>query len=70
MGEKNYHKERDEIEIGLVSGLLGMETNGSLHHGVLPHEDDRIATQTLSNVLQLVRSDVVSCRDQDLTVQI
>lgn len=44
----------------LVPDLLGMDLYGPLHHGVLPHQQhDRVPTETLSDVLQLVRSDTV-----------
>lgn len=57
---KMYLVDRCKAEEGLVPDLLGMDLYGPLHHGVLPHQQhDRVPTETLSDVLQLVRSDTV-----------
>ena len=45
-----------------------MKPDGALHHGVFTHENHRISTQTLANVLQLVGSDIVGGSDQNLGV--
>ena len=45
-----------------------MHPNRALHHGVLAHEDNRVTTQTPSDVLELVGSDVVGVDDEDLGV--
>lgn len=68
--KKNYDEERNEIEVGLVPCLLGMQADRSLHHGVLPHQDDGIAAEALPDVLELIRSDVIGGGDQDLAVLI
>lgn len=67
---KTYHEKRNEIEESRVSSLLSMKPNGTLHHGILTHQNNRISTQTLANVLQLVGSNIVSGSDQNLTVLI
>lgn len=63
-----YLEKRDEVQEGIVAGVLGMDPDGPLHHRVLPHEHDRVAPQTPPDVLELVRADVVRGHDQDLAV--
>lgn len=45
-----------------------MDPDGALHHGVLAHEHNGVATQTLTNVLELSGSDVVGRHQEDLGV--
>lgn len=45
-----------------------MKSSRSLHHGVFPHKNDGISTQTLANILQLIGSNIVRGNDQNLGV--
>jgi hypothetical protein len=54
-----YHKERDELQEGVIAGLLGVRAHGPLHHGVLPHEHHRVGAQPTPDVLQLLGADIV-----------
>lgn len=65
-----YYKQRNEGENRGVSSVLGVNPDRPFHHGVLTHEDNGIAPQTLPNVLELSGSDVVSRHHQHLRVLI
>lgn len=67
---ETYNKERDEVENGLVSSVLSMNSDTSLHHGILTHENHRITAQTSPDVLKLVRPHVVGYRHQNLRILI
>ena len=53
---------------GVVSSLLSTKLNGALHHGVLPHENHRVATQTFPYALELRRANVFGGHDQNLGI--
>lgn len=61
-----HDKEGNEVEKCVVSGFLSMDTNGTFHHGVLPHENHGVTTKTATNALELVRSDIVGVNNKDL----
>lgn len=65
---ETYNKQRNEAENRRVAGFLRVDPDRSFHHSVLTHENDGIAPQTLPNVLELVRSDVISRHHQHLRV--
>lgn len=58
----------EEVHDGGVAGLLRMDSDGALHHGVLAHEDDGIATKALANALKLGGADIIGADDEDLGV--
>lgn len=70
MNVETHNKQRNDVEYGVVAGLLSVDADGSLHHGVLPHQNHGIASQTLPDVLELSRTDVVGERHQNLSVLI
>lgn len=58
--------ELDQVHELLELGLVTEEgSHGSLHHGVLAHEDLALASETSSDLLELLGSDVVSIADED-----
>lgn len=39
-----------------------------LHHGVLPHKNYRVTTETLADILELIRADVIGGDDENLAI--
>lgn len=67
---KAYNKQGNEIVEGIVASILSMESNGALHHGVLTHQDNGVATQTLPYILELFGTHIIGGHDQYLGVVI
>lgn len=57
-------------ELLQVRVLLELTADGLLHHGVLTHQDDGIASQADTDLLHLRRADVVRTYDEALWVLI
>ena len=56
---------QEALKVGV---LLQLAADGLLHHGVLAHENDGMATQADADLLHLRRADVVSADDEALGV--
>lgn len=46
-----HDKKGNKVEKCFVSGFLSVDTNGTLHHGVLTHENHGVTTKTATNAL-------------------
>lgn len=56
----------DVGEQSLVFWEVGNETlEGSSHHGVLAHQDDGLASERGSDLVHLLRRDIVDADDED-----
>jgi len=56
----------DVGEQSLVFREVGNETlEGSSHHGVLAHQDDGLASERGSDLVHLLRRDIVDADDED-----
>ena len=62
--EKTYHKQREDIEPLCVPSPVTEDTDGPPHHGVLPHEYNRVGAKTLPDALHLRRSHIVCSANQ------
>lgn len=68
--ERTDDETRNEGENSRVAGLLSMDADRALHHGVLAHEDNGITTEALADVLELLRPHIVGADHQYLRVRI
>lgn len=67
--EKSIANTLDVSEETLVLGEVGDEAlQGAAHHGVLAHENDALATEGLSDLVHLLRRDIVDGDDEDALV--
>lgn len=65
-GEDESDVSLDVGEEALELGVVGQdETDSTANHGVLSHQDLSLAAESLTNLVHLVRSDVVNVDDED-----
>lgn len=65
-GEDKTDVASDVGEETFVLGVLGEEsTEGTTDHGVLSHEDDTLATESDTDLMHLVGSNIVDVDDED-----
>lgn len=63
-----YHKEGDDIQVSRIASLLGVDTDGPLHHGVLAHEHHGVRPQPLPDTLELIGAHIVGGAHEHLRI--